>query len=191
MKFRQFSFGSLQIDDTTYEHDLIIDRGDVLKRKKKRSNQGKVHVPPLIHLHAVVYVTWLDLFATQVVLAATNRVKLHMRLGRWIMAYGVVVVIAGLIAVGQRLWDKTCNRRCVPCPTVAFRCTQGPCIFRAVLNRWWSLSGKARNSQATDDHGDHDFSVTSRQSNVLPGYASSHLEIHAGMATAYLSLDDS
>jgi len=63
--------------------------------------RGRVHVPPLIHLHAVVYVTWLALFATQVALAATNRVKLHMRLGRWIMAYGVIVVIAGLMAVAQ------------------------------------------------------------------------------------------
>jgi hypothetical protein len=61
--------------------------------------KGSVHVPPLIHLHAVVYLTWLALFATQVTLAATNRVKLHMQLGRWIMAYGVIVVIAGLMAM--------------------------------------------------------------------------------------------
>jgi hypothetical protein len=63
--------------------------------------KGRVHVPPLIHLHAVVYVTWLALFATQVTLAATNRIKLHMQLGRWMMAYGVVVVIAGLMALAQ------------------------------------------------------------------------------------------
>lgn len=50
--------------------------------------KGRVHVPPLIHLHAVIYVTLLALFATQVTLAATNRVKLHMQLGRWMMAYG-------------------------------------------------------------------------------------------------------
>jgi hypothetical protein len=41
--------------------------------------KGRVHVPPVIHLHAVVFVTWLALFATQVALAATNRVKLHMQ----------------------------------------------------------------------------------------------------------------
>jgi hypothetical protein len=63
--------------------------------------KGRVHVPPLIHLHAVIYLTWLALFATQVALAATNRVKLHLQLGRWIMAYGVIVVIAGLMAVAQ------------------------------------------------------------------------------------------
>lgn len=63
--------------------------------------KGKVHVPPLIHVHAVVYVTWLALFFTQVMLAATNRIRLHMRLGRWVMAHGVVLVIAGLMAAVQ------------------------------------------------------------------------------------------
>lgn len=35
MKFGHFSFGSVEIEDATYEHDVIIDRGEVLKRKKK------------------------------------------------------------------------------------------------------------------------------------------------------------
>ncbi len=39
MKFGHFSFGSIEIDDTTYEHDLIIDRGEIRKRKKKPSKQ--------------------------------------------------------------------------------------------------------------------------------------------------------
>jgi len=39
MKFGHFSFGSIQIDDTTYEHDVIIDRGEILKRKKKPSKR--------------------------------------------------------------------------------------------------------------------------------------------------------
>jgi hypothetical protein len=39
MKFGHFSFGSIQIDDTTYEHDVMIDRGEVLKRKKKPSKR--------------------------------------------------------------------------------------------------------------------------------------------------------
>ena len=39
MKFGHFSFGSIQIDDTTYEHDVIIDRGEILKRKKKASKR--------------------------------------------------------------------------------------------------------------------------------------------------------
>ena len=39
MKFGHFSFGSIQIDDATYEHDVIVDRGEILKRKKKPSKQ--------------------------------------------------------------------------------------------------------------------------------------------------------
>ena len=36
---REFSFGSLRIDGSTYEHDVIIDRGEVRKRKKKPSKR--------------------------------------------------------------------------------------------------------------------------------------------------------
>jgi hypothetical protein len=37
MRFEDFSFGSLGIDGVTYSHDLVIDRGEVRKRKKKPS----------------------------------------------------------------------------------------------------------------------------------------------------------
>jgi hypothetical protein len=39
MNFDAFSFGSIRIDGVTYEHDVIIDRGAVRKRKKKPSKQ--------------------------------------------------------------------------------------------------------------------------------------------------------
>jgi len=39
MRFQKFSFGSIQIDGVTYEHDVVIDRGDVRKRKKKPSKK--------------------------------------------------------------------------------------------------------------------------------------------------------
>src|SRR5712692_6684404 len=39
MQFEDFSFGSVRIDDTTYEHDVVIDRGEIRKRKKKPSKQ--------------------------------------------------------------------------------------------------------------------------------------------------------
>jgi hypothetical protein len=35
MQFDNFCFGSLQIDGSTYEHDVIIDRGEIRKRHKK------------------------------------------------------------------------------------------------------------------------------------------------------------
>jgi hypothetical protein len=48
MRIEKFSFGSICIDGVTYEHDVIIDRGDVLKRKKKPSKQFRTlfgHTP--------------------------------------------------------------------------------------------------------------------------------------------------
>jgi hypothetical protein len=39
MRFEAFSFGSIRIDGITYNHDVIIDRGEVHKRKKKRSKR--------------------------------------------------------------------------------------------------------------------------------------------------------
>ncbi len=37
MRFEAFSFGSIRIDGVTYEHDVVIDCGEVRKRKKKAS----------------------------------------------------------------------------------------------------------------------------------------------------------
>ena len=39
MHFDKFSFGTLQIDGSTYEQDLVIDRGDIRKRKKTPSKK--------------------------------------------------------------------------------------------------------------------------------------------------------
>jgi hypothetical protein len=39
MRFESFSFGSIRIDGTTYEHDVVIDRGEIRKREKKPSKK--------------------------------------------------------------------------------------------------------------------------------------------------------
>ena len=39
MHFGDFGFGSLRVGKDTYEHDLIIDRGKIRKRKKKPSRR--------------------------------------------------------------------------------------------------------------------------------------------------------
>ena len=39
MRFENVVFGSIRIDGITYEHDVIIDRGEVRKRKKKASKK--------------------------------------------------------------------------------------------------------------------------------------------------------
>src|SRR6266576_3246828 len=39
MRFEKFSFGSIRIDGTTYDHDVVIHHGQVRKRKKKPSKK--------------------------------------------------------------------------------------------------------------------------------------------------------
>ncbi len=63
---------------------------------------GTVDTIPLIHFHAVVYVTWLALFITQAAFAATGRLAIHVGLGRWLMAYGVVVIFIGTVLAFER-----------------------------------------------------------------------------------------
>ena len=39
MRFEGFSFGSIRIDGVSYDHDIVIDRGKVRKRKKRASKK--------------------------------------------------------------------------------------------------------------------------------------------------------
>jgi hypothetical protein len=39
MRFTGYSFGSVQVDGVSYDHDLIIDRGKIRKRKKAASRK--------------------------------------------------------------------------------------------------------------------------------------------------------
>ena len=39
MRISDYSFGSVRVDGVTYDHDLIIDRGKVRKRKKAASRK--------------------------------------------------------------------------------------------------------------------------------------------------------
>ena len=50
MHFESFSFGSIQIDGITYEHDIVIDRGEVRKRRKGPSKT----IPRCVRTHAIV-----------------------------------------------------------------------------------------------------------------------------------------
>ena len=39
MRFEDLSFGSIRIDGVTYNYDVVIDRGEIRKRKKKPSKE--------------------------------------------------------------------------------------------------------------------------------------------------------
>ncbi|MBC8025914.1 MAG: hypothetical protein H7Y89_07980 [Steroidobacteraceae bacterium] len=58
---------------------------------------GTVSAPLIIHIHAAVFVLWLALFITQAVLAATGRRALHIKLGPWVMAYGLFLIAVALL----------------------------------------------------------------------------------------------
>ena len=63
---------------------------------------GAVDKTAIIHVHAAVYVGWLAIFLTQAVLAATGRVASHIKLGRFAIGYGVLVIGVGLITAFAR-----------------------------------------------------------------------------------------
>jgi len=63
---------------------------------------GTLDEIPIIHFHAAVYVGWLAIFITQAVLAATGRVAAHMKLGRFAIGYGVLVIVVGLLTAFAR-----------------------------------------------------------------------------------------
>jgi hypothetical protein len=51
VRFSGYSFGSVRVDGVAYDHDLIIDRGTIRKRKKGASRQfrgacGHTRCPP-------------------------------------------------------------------------------------------------------------------------------------------------
>ena len=39
MRFNHYQFGRIDIDGVTYEHDVVIDRGEIRRRKKKASKK--------------------------------------------------------------------------------------------------------------------------------------------------------
>jgi hypothetical protein len=48
MRFEEYSFGSIQVDGVSYDHDLVVDRGKIRKRKKaasKRFRDAYGHTP--------------------------------------------------------------------------------------------------------------------------------------------------
>jgi hypothetical protein len=53
--------------------------------------------PPVVHLHAVVFVSWMLLLLVQSLLVGTGNVKLHRTLGMWGIAQGTATILMGLM----------------------------------------------------------------------------------------------
>jgi uncharacterized membrane protein len=51
--------------------------------------------PPIVHVHAAVFVLWLALFTVQILLIRTKRLSVHKQLGLWLVALACVMVVIG------------------------------------------------------------------------------------------------
>jgi hypothetical protein len=59
--------------------------------------RGTLTIPTVVHAHGLVFLGWMGLLMTQVIVAARGNIRLHRRIGRWGLAYGCVVIVIGLI----------------------------------------------------------------------------------------------
>jgi hypothetical protein len=67
---------------------------------------GAVFAPlpsALVHVHAVVFLSWIVLFATQISLVATRHVSLHRRLGTSAIALAALMIPLGLLTASARV----------------------------------------------------------------------------------------
>src|SRR6186997_1701276 len=62
-----------------------------------RMLRGDIARPLVVQIHGLVFVGWMALLIAQVVLAWRGRVQMHRRVGRWGIAYGVLVLVMGVI----------------------------------------------------------------------------------------------
>ena len=53
--------------------------------------------PPVVHLHAVVFIAWMILLLVQSALVSAGNVKLHRTLGTWGIAQGTATILIGLM----------------------------------------------------------------------------------------------
>ena len=59
--------------------------------------RGNVARPAVIQAHGLIFVGWMALLVTQVVLAVRGRTQLHRKVGRYGIAYGWLVIAMGII----------------------------------------------------------------------------------------------
>ena len=57
---------------------------------------GRSHEEWLVHLHAAVFMGWIGLVILQSYFAITGRMALHVKVGKFGMAYGALLVVVGL-----------------------------------------------------------------------------------------------
>lgn len=53
--------------------------------------------PPIVHLHGLIFMSWMILLVVQAGLVGAGNVKLHRSLGTYLIAHGSVAICAGLL----------------------------------------------------------------------------------------------
>ena len=53
--------------------------------------------PPVVHLHAALFISWMLLLLAQSALVCAGNVRLHRSLGMWGIAHGTAVIVMGLM----------------------------------------------------------------------------------------------
>jgi hypothetical protein len=53
--------------------------------------------PPIVHLHGLIFMSWMILLVVQAGLVGAGNVRLHRSLGTWGIAHGSVAICAGLL----------------------------------------------------------------------------------------------
>jgi hypothetical protein len=98
---------------------------------------GSLSAPLIIHIHAAVFVLWLALFVAQAVLAASGRRALHVRLGPWIMAYGVFLIAVALLTSVAVFHQRVADGNFVEATRRLFAPLRDMLFFSAFLAAGW------------------------------------------------------
>ena len=80
--------------------------------------------PWVIHMHGLIFVGWMVLLVTQVILVASGRTRAHRTLGTFGIAYGFLVLVMGIIVAiaapvlhfqsGEQTLDETAGFMIIP-----------------------------------------------------------------------------
>jgi uncharacterized membrane protein YozB (DUF420 family) len=104
--------------------------------------RGVANAPWILHLHGVIFISWMGLLVLQTVLAAQGKIQQHRRVGNVGIALGSAVFVMGLIVsfvapvitfnAGTRTLDEAAGFLLIPLGDMALF---GPLFFVAVAKR--------------------------------------------------------
>jgi hypothetical protein len=104
---RQVFRGRLRSDDVFFVSMAVVAAIAVLVGFARTYFLAGMMLAPLpsllVHIHAVVFLGWIVLFAVQISFVATQHVTLHRRVGAFGLALAVLMVPLGLLTASARL----------------------------------------------------------------------------------------